>query len=138
LQRLVISNFAQRKVRTALTVCAVALAVSLVVAVTSGYKSAGAAIYKYLATYLGTTDCQITHKNDFRATISETVVEELRRDPAVAAAFGRLETDTALVDRQGKPIVGRVAQLIGLDRPIDNDVTRTRMNEGTWFDVPKG
>ena len=138
LQRLVISNFSHRKVRTVLTISAVALAVSLVVAVTSGYRSLEGAIVNYLSIYLGTTDCQITHKQDFRATIPQSVVEELRKDRDVAAAFGRLETDTGLVDKQGKPIPGRVAQLIGLDRPIDNDVTRTRMNEGGWFDVPEG
>src|SRR5687767_456642 len=138
LQRLVVSNIVTRKVRTILTVSAVALAVSLVVAVTSGYKSAEAAIYRYLSTYLGTTDVQITHKADFRATMSESVIDELRKDPDVAAAFGRLETDTGLIDRQGKPVPGRVAQLIGLDRPADTDVTRTRMEAGEWFDVNRG
>ena len=81
LQRLVISNFAHRKVRTILTISAVALAVSLVVAATSGYRSLEGAIYKYLSTYLGTTDVQITHKMDFRATISESIVQELQKAP---------------------------------------------------------
>ena len=138
LQRLVVSNIVTRKVRTILTVSAVALAVSLVVAVTSGYRSAEAAIHRYLSTYLGTTDVQITHKADFRATMSESIIEELRQDPAVAAAYGRLETDTGLIDRQGKPVPGRVAQLIGLDRPADTDVSRTRMEAGDWFDVNRG
>jgi putative ABC transport system permease protein len=138
LQRLVISNISTRKVRTLLTISAVALAVSLVVAVTSGYKSFEGAIYKFLITYLGTTDVQITHKSDFRATIPESLIEDLRKDRDVAAAFGRLETDTGLVDKEGKPVPGRVAQLIGLDRPIDSDITRTRMNAGDWFDVSRG
>jgi putative ABC transport system permease protein len=138
LRRLVLSNFTTRKVRTFLTVAAVALSVSLVVAVTSGYKSFEGAIYKFLITYLGTTDVQITHKADFRATIPESVIDELRRDPDVASAFGRLETDTGLVDKEGKPVPGRVAQLIGLDRPADADIIRTRMNAGEWFDVSRG
>ena len=62
LTKLVLSNLKSRKVRTALTIAAVALALSLVVAVTSGYKSADAAIYEYLVTYMGSTDAQIGNR----------------------------------------------------------------------------
>src|SRR3954468_4956273 len=106
LSHLVLSNLATRKVRTALTIAAIALSVSLVVAVTSGYKSAEGAIYKYLITYMGSTDVQITHKNDFRQSVSDDLVAQIRRDPDVEAAFGRVETDTGLLDAQGKPSRG--------------------------------
>lgn len=138
LSHLVLSNLATRKVRTALTIAAIALSVSLVVAVTSGYKSAEGAIYKYLITYMGATDVQITHKNDFRQGVTETLIDELRRDPEVKTAFGRLETDTGMLDAQGKPIFGRAAQLIGVDRPTDVDITRSATDEGKWFDTNTG
>jgi putative ABC transport system permease protein len=138
LSKLVTSNLATRKVRTALTIAAIALSVSLVVAVTSGYKSAEGAIYKYLITYMGATDVQITHKNDFRQGVAETLIDQLRRDPDVKTAVGRLETDTGMIDAQGKPIPGRAAQLIGVDRPTDVDITRSPTDEGKWFDTNTG
>src|SRR3954471_18825022 len=119
LRKLVTSNLTTRKVRTGLTLAAVAVSVSLIVAVTSGYKSAEGAIYKYLIQYLGSTDAQITHRNDFRAGINEALIHDLRKDPTVARAFGRLEADTGMIDKEGKPIPARSAQLIGIDRPTD-------------------
>ncbi|HEY7116403.1 MAG TPA: FtsX-like permease family protein [Tepidisphaeraceae bacterium] len=138
LGKLVRSNLATRKVRTALTVGAIALAVSLVVAVTSGYKSAEGAILKYLVTYMGSTDVQVTDKADFRAGVSEDLVTQIRKDPAVRLAVGRLETDTGLIDAAGKPVFGRAAQLIGVDRPADVDIVRTPVDAGRWFDTPTG
>lgn len=138
LTRLVLSNLSTRRARTALTVAAVAFSVSLVVAVTSGYTSAEAAIYKYLVAYMGATDIQITDKADFRAGITESLVGDLRKDPAVKSAVGRLETDTGMLDTSGKPVSGRAAQLIGIERPADADVARTPMNKGQWFDTSTG
>src|SRR5258706_7658340 len=138
LAKLVISNLATRKVRTALTIAAIALSVSLVVAVTSGFKSAEGAIYKYLINYMGATSVQITHRNDFRQGLSETLVGPLRGDSDVKTAFGRRETDTGMLDAQGKPVAGSAAQLIGVDRPTDVDITRWPSEEGTWFDSNTG
>ena len=56
LRRLAISNLLTHRVRTALTVAAIALSVSLVVAVTSGYASAEGAAHHYLNKYLGSAD----------------------------------------------------------------------------------
>jgi putative ABC transport system permease protein len=125
-------------VRTSLTVAAIALSVSLVVAVTSGYKSAEGAIYKYLINYMGATDVQVTHRNDFRQGMKAGLVDQFRKDPDVKLAFGRLETDTGLVNAQGKPIPGRSAQLIGVDRPTDVDITRSPTDAGKWFDTSSG
>src|SRR5438105_7444862 len=138
LTKLVLSNLKSRKVRTALTVAAVALALSLVVAVTSGYKSADAAIYEYLVTYMGSTDAQIGNKGDYHDGVKEEVLNLVRQDPQVAGAVGRLETDTGLVDKDGKPISSRAAQLIGVDRPCDSDIVRTQVDEGEWFNVSRG
>jgi putative ABC transport system permease protein len=43
-----------------------------------------------------------------------------------------------MLDAQGKPIFGRSAQLIGVDRPTDEDITRSATDDGTWFDTNTG
>src|SRR3954467_4134850 len=128
LTKLVLSNLATRPARTALTVAAVAFSVSLVVAVTSGYRSAEGAIYKYLVAYMGATDAQITDKADFRAGLPEALVAQIRSDPAVKSAVARLETDTGFLDKEGRPVSGGAAQLTGIDRPADADIVRTPLN----------
>ncbi|MGA2501843.1 MAG: hypothetical protein ABSH20_29225, partial [Tepidisphaeraceae bacterium] len=57
--KLVRANFRHHRVRLTLTVLAIALSVSLVVAVTSGYASAEAAFHKHFAEYVGATDLEI-------------------------------------------------------------------------------
>ena len=52
LARLALSNLLTRKVRTALTVAAIALSVSLVVSVTSGYASLEAAVFGQYARHV--------------------------------------------------------------------------------------
>jgi len=84
LNKLVLSNLSTRKVRTGLTMAAVALAVSLVVAVTTGYKAAEAAIYEYMVTYMGGTDAQIGNKADYHDGVKDLRARRLRMigDPA--------------------------------------------------------
>lgn len=138
LTKLVLSNFTIRKVRTALTLAAVALAVSLVVAVTTGYASVEGAIYKYLSTYLGANDVTVTNSADWRKGMPQSLVAEMRKDPDVVHAIGRFETETGLLDKNGNYLVGPVAELIGVDRPADEDITRTPINSGKWFDTDTG
>jgi putative ABC transport system permease protein len=140
LLRLTLSTLLTRRVRTALTLAAVALSVSLVVAVTTGYKSAEASIYQYLVALMGSTDVQVTHKNDFRQSVNQSLIARFAADPDVAAAYGRLETDTGLVDAAGKPVPGASAQLIGVDRPADQDITRSPIEPGggAWFESRTG
>src|SRR4051812_38176566 len=130
LAKLALSNLSTRKVRTALTLAAVAVSVSLVVAVTSGYTSAEGAIYKFLVTYMGSIDVQISHKTDSRQGIKEDLLKEVSKDPAIQTIYGRLETETAMLDAEGKTIMARAAQLIGIDRPADVDIVRTVTDEG--------
>ena len=51
--KLAAASMTTRKVRSGLTIAAIALSVSLVVAVTSGYASLEAAAFQYLTQYLG-------------------------------------------------------------------------------------
>jgi putative ABC transport system permease protein len=134
LRRLVISNFVTRKSRVALTVAAIALSVSLVVSVTSGYASVEAAAFKFLSSYLGAHDAQLTRAYDPRKGIDESLVEEMRRDPDVENLTARLELETGLIDTVGRPLPGRPASVIGIRRPEDKRVETMEMEEGGWFD----
>src|SRR3954471_11069740 len=140
LRKLAISNFTARKWRVALTVAAIALSVSLVVSVTSGYASAEAAAFKYLAAFMGAHDATISRGNGVRGTIDEKIVEELRRDPEVKEVVTRFATDIALIDSTGKPLPPNFhpAQVIGVHRPIDKRVESMKLHEGAWFESDEG
>jgi putative ABC transport system permease protein len=138
LVRLAWSNFVSRKVRTGLTVAAVALAVSLVVAVTSGYASMRAAAFEFLDRYMGGADAQITLRQDHRGGISEALIDELRADGEVRRALGRLETELRLLGPDGEPVEGPPAHVIGVDRPADDRSDYLPVIEGRWFEANTG
>src|ERR1041385_4420224 len=124
--RIALSNFRFHRIRIALTVAAVALSVSLVVSVTSGYASLVAAAEKFLDQYLGATDAQVSQKDENRGGISETVLKQIQDDARVRRAIGRLETETRLLDNTGKPLPRREADIIGIRRPEDSQVEQLK------------
>src|SRR3954453_18140928 len=116
------SSLLSRKARLVLTVLAIALSVSLVIAVTSGYASAEAAVVRYFTEFMGSTDIKLNREPGQQGNIKESIVDALNRDRDVKLAVGRLETDTNLVDINGKPIPGHellTATLIGVKLPQD-------------------
>ncbi len=135
LRKLAISQFTTRKVRTILTVAAITFSVALVVAVTSGYASAESAAMRFLNQFMGTTDATIGRINDGRGGVRESLVAELRRDPDVQRATGRLELETGLIDSSGKPIPGRPAQIIGIRRPDDTRIENLNFIHGKFFET---
>src|SRR6185437_10820306 len=116
IRKLAFSNFAVRKSRVALTVSAVALSVSLVVAVTSGYASLFEAAFKFLNQYMGSTDARVSRTND-PVGVPWKVVEQLRQDPDVRHADGRLSVTTLIMDNDESPPVPKSVRLVGIDRP---------------------
>src|SRR6476469_9310455 len=113
--KLAISNFFTHRVRVALTVAAIALSVSLVVAVTSGYASFEGAVDFYLAKYLGSTDAQILRQD--HSPMDESIADEIATDPNVAKVVMRLEDESGLLDAKGDPIPGGAAAVFGIRRP---------------------
>src|SRR3954454_7220891 len=97
-RKLAVSNFLARKTRVALTVAAIALSVSLVVAVTTGYHSVEAAVHQIIDKYMGATDAQIARQNDPRWRVTQRVVDAFRQDRAFEKANGRLEVDSPIDD----------------------------------------
>ena len=137
LLKLALSNFFARKVRVALTVAAIALSVSLVVSVTSGYASVEAAVYKYLAEYMGSTDVEITKANSPGGGTPDSILGVLLQDPDVEKVDGRYELANALADSKGRPKPKRAA-VIGLRRPEDTGSDFLKITKGAWFDTSRG
>src|SRR5215210_8501039 len=138
------SSLISRKARLVLTILAIGLSVSLVIAVTSGYASAEAAVVRYFTEFMGSTDIKISREPGQTANIQEFIVNDLRRDRAVQMAVGRLETDTGIVDINGKPIPGhelQTATLIGVSLPQDAELAALKMESptaGAWFNSDSG
>lgn len=130
--KLAIANLRTRKIRMALALAAILLAVSLVVAVTSGYASLNASAQKFIATYMGITDAQIVRTGALRGTVPQSVADQIQQDPQVKQVISRLELDTLL------PGSSVMAQLIGIRRPQDTQVESLRLVEGHWFETDRG
>lgn len=131
---LALSNFRVHTIRVILTVTAIALSVSLVVATTSGYSSVQGAAQKGLSTYLGNTDAQITRRHERGGSFDQRILDDLRADPDVAHAFGRLELNTGIMRANGTVDIG-LADAMGVPRPEDQSVEMMRLHEGNWFDA---
>jgi putative ABC transport system permease protein len=132
LRKLAVSNLLSHRIRTGLTAAAIALSVSLVVAVTSGYASIEGAAYKFFTQYLGNTDVTITPANK-GSSIPEALVDQINRDTRVKQAVGRLETESGLAGEHT-----HVAEILGVRLPEDTQVGQLRMEGGQWFDSPDG
>jgi putative ABC transport system permease protein len=150
LPRLALNHLRFRKVRTLLTIAAIALSVSLVVAVTTGYRSVLAMAERFQDTYLGSADAQITRRDESRTEVPYSLVTDLKNDPRVKSATGRLETESRLLDPEdptsmpstqtatGRVKMRRYAHVIGIHRPDDNRVSQLTLTEGHWFNSATG
>ncbi len=136
--RLALANLRSRLTRTILTVTAVALAVSLVVAVTSGYTSISEAAQKFLGMFMGSIDAQVSRAG---GGVTMDVLSLIEADPRVRRADPRLEVNSTLLDRQGNTITGQSitgglrAELVGIRRPQDTRVDQLMLTAGSWFDT---
>src|SRR4051812_18283733 len=106
--KLALSNLRVHKIRVALTIAAIALSVSLVVSVTSGYASVYSAAHRMLTQYMGSTDAQITRHDDFRGGIKQELLTQIAQDPQVDRVDGRLELEGRVLAASGEPVGGRV------------------------------
>src|SRR6185503_5736714 len=112
------------------------LSVSLVVAVTSGYASVEAAARKFLSQFLGSWDAQISRPTDPRPGVDAALVQQLRDDPNVRRAVGRLETDIVLLRQDGVPVEPTThATVFGINRDEDDSAERLKFVEGRWFNA---
>ena len=153
LLRLAISSLKVRRIRMLLTIMAIALSVSLVVAVTSGYKSLQGAALKFLDRYMGAADAMITSTDQMQGVVPENLVKQLLADPDVRQVSGRLESDREMDRAAGhagpKRSPERLAagavppdkiyvELIGVRRPDDTTVDSLDLTDGRWFNASTG
>jgi putative ABC transport system permease protein len=140
--KLAASNVAVHRARTALTAVAIALSVSLVVAVTSGYATVENMAQRFVSRYMGTADAMVTKKSvsESRPTFADAIVAEMRKDPDVRRVTGRLEADQSVTGADGKTPtgIGHLPQVFGLDRPADTRVEQLSLRAGQWFDSADG
>lgn len=136
--RLVFANFRFHRVRLVLTLLAIALSVSLVVAVSSGIESIQYAGIRFLDRMLGGIDAQIMPASDTRVSFDENLIEMVRRDPAIQSVVGRLESQTGLVDRHGRMLPMAPTQLVGVVPGQDEHLKNLAVSEGKWFTESTG
>ena len=110
-----------RRGRTALLIAAVALAASLVVAVTSGMRTAQASLDAAVSRAMGATDARVVHR--YAQPFDAALLDEIRAWPGVERAAGRLSASITLshegaVDDAGKPRKATV-QCRGVDPAED-------------------
>ena len=134
LLRIVLSNLAVRRARTLLTIAAIALSVSLVVSVTSGYNSIEVAARKYVNKFLGGIDASIYRADDPAPGVPQDIVAQLRDDPDVAGVCARLGTDLPLPPTDTPSLLGNALELNGVD--VAHDLTYRSMTllNGRWFE----
>lgn len=122
-----------RRVRTLLTVAAIAFAVSLVVAVTTGFESLSAVAVKMVDRYMGSTDVFITARNGFqKATFDQSVLEMVEADSRVRRAVGRFETEGLYIDHADQ-VSRRSTGLVGLSGNDDEGGGNLQLTAGEWF-----
>ncbi len=132
LARLSFAHLRTHKIRVALTLAAIALSVSLVVAVTSGYASTSAAAHKLLGIYLSGTDATVRRAGT-GSVFGQEWVERIAADTAVRSAHGRLESETGLLDAEGKPLPGHLVRVVGVELPGDERIQSLHLEAGRWF-----
>jgi len=149
LPRLVINQLFARKMRAILTIAAIALSVSLVVSVTTGYRSVLAMAHRFQDLYMGSADAQITRRDESRTEVPESIVWALRADPRVARATGRLEKESRVIDPRATTapatqqsfadrMMPKMAHVVGLRRPDDTRIEQLAVVSGEWFGSSTG
>ena len=119
--RLALNNLTGRRGRTALMAGAVALASSLIVAVSCAIASAQKSLEFSLTRFVGAADARIIHPANGR--FDEPLLAAVRHWPEVQAAVGRFVASVTLThqDRRGDQIPGQLPRLTpratGVDFP---------------------
>jgi len=138
--RLLLNDLWHHKVRTVLTVAAVSLAVSLVVAMTSGFSSIEALAYGKLGEMYGEVDVRLTPRDDSTGLLSTELLQAIQGEPGVHDAYGVLRIRSTVLDKTGQPSwLLPPARVYGLGpdaprpQPIDKE-----MGKGRWFRESRG
>ncbi|MCY2952776.1 MAG: ABC transporter permease [Planctomycetota bacterium] len=136
--KLLISTFSHHKARSALTIAAIALSISLVVAVTSGYSSAEAALRQFVHYYLGAASIDISPKGNPHQVLPQSLVRDMAADPAIRVIVGRLEATVSVAIENAPSILGATAVATGVVLPDDSQIQSMKLEAGQWFEGAAG
>ncbi len=136
--KLLISAFSQRKARSALTMAAIGLSISLVVAVTSGYTSAEAALRQFVHYYLGSASIDISPRGSAHQVMGEDLARRMSGDPAIRTIVGRLEATVSVSVEDGSTFMGGTAVATGVVLPDDSQIQSLKLESGQWFEGEGG
>ena len=114
--------------RTALLLCAVALAATLVVAVTSGLRTAQSSLDAAVLRAMGATDARVVHR--YAQPFQATLLEEIRAWPGVARAAGRLSGSITLANESAVPVRKSTAQCRGVEPTEDAFFREVELESG--------
>ena len=127
-----------RRGRTALLVSAVALAASLVVAVTSGLRTAQANLENAISRAMGATDARIVHR--YAEPFDASLLDEVRGWTGVARAAGRLGGSITLANEASRDDTGRArratVQARGIEPNEDAFFREVEITEGRRIEGP--
>ncbi|HQY88095.1 MAG TPA: FtsX-like permease family protein, partial [Tepidisphaeraceae bacterium] len=130
---LTLANIRHRKLRFALCVLAMSLAVSLVVSITSGYASMERGLRAFVEQFVGSTDFEIQRRGDRMPSIDPSVADEVKTDPRVSSVHSRIEARITPLDEKGEPIQPAVLNLFGIQPDVDPIVHTSTMKFGRWI-----
>ena len=134
LLRLVLGNLFARKTRTVLTCLAVAISVSLVVAMTSGIAAFEKAAMGFMDQYMGSVDATISKTGGNGKDLPQSLLANFSADPRIRSASPRLQSEVTLPsDQPGQLQLGRVV-LTGVERGTDPVLEWMKLDAGRWFE----
>ena len=126
------------RTRAALTIAAIMVAVSLVVALTTSFASLRGAAYDVLGTMYGSTDLQISPDQQRGTMIDEATVAALRKDDRVRHVDARRVATSSLLDADDKPVHWRPSSIIGIEAENISQASVDALIGGQWFDQSGG
>ncbi|MBI1371352.1 MAG: FtsX-like permease family protein [Phycisphaera sp.] len=133
--RLAIANLKRTKMRAALTIGAVAAAVSLVVVITSAFASLQQVAYSLLDEYYSAVDVAVAPTNN-ADVIHMDLVRAMEKDDRVNEVRVSLEVSSLMVDNKGNRLAPWPVKLRGLRDPAQHDAGRRALASGHWFEMP--
>ncbi|MHC5024543.1 MAG: FtsX-like permease family protein [Planctomycetota bacterium] len=139
--RLARSSLAGKRGRTALIIGAVALAASLVAAVSCTIQSIQASLEVGLSRIIGAAEARIIHQ--FHGRFDSALLEEVRSWPEVELATGRLTGSLTLIhaDRRKDPETGELIRAtptaMGVDFDLQDEFRRLEIIDGVMPTAPE-
>lgn len=131
--RLSLAHLRHRPLRFALCAMAMAMAVTLVVAITSGYASMEKALRGFVEQFIGATDFEIVDPADRLPSLDPQIARDLLLDPRVARVHARIEARAAPLKDDGSANDEARLNLFGIDPQLDPIASSVNFKEGRWF-----